>query len=74
MKHPLGEKLRYARQQLGYTQEELAEKLGFSRSLINHYELGRKYPRLKKLQLLANILGRPQDFFLDDRITVLSQD
>ncbi len=68
-----GKRLLYARENIGFTQEELANKIGCSRSLINHYENDRKQPRLKNLKLIAEILDRPQEFFLDDRIKIYSE-
>ena len=73
MEASFGKRLRYARERSGFTQEHLAEKIGCSRALINHYENDRKQPRLKNLKLIAEILDRPQEFFLDDRIKIYSE-
>lgn len=67
-----GLRLRFAREKLGLTQDELAKRLGCTRALINHYETGRSQPRLKKLALLAQILQMPQDFFLTDEVKIIS--
>ena len=67
-----GKRLRYARNRTGLTQEALANKIGCSRALINHYENDRKQPRLKNLKLLASALDLPQDFFTDDEIRIFS--
>jgi len=73
MENSFGTRLRFARHQANLTQDELARKIGCSPALINHYEVGRKKPRLKNLKLLAETLDRPQDFFLDERIRIYSE-
>lgn len=48
-----GKNLKYLRKQNGFTQEEMAEKLGIKRSLIGAYEEERADPRLEVLQILC---------------------
>ena len=50
-----GRNLKYLRKQKGYTQEEMAEKLGIKRSLIGAYEEERADPRLEVLQILCEM-------------------
>ncbi len=50
-----GKNLKYLRKQKGFTQEEMAEKLGIKRSLIGAYEEERAEPRLEVLQILCEM-------------------
>ncbi len=52
----VGDRIRLKREELGLTQEELANKLGYkSRSSVNKMENSRELP-LKKLVMMANVL------------------
>lgn len=55
-KEKLGKKVQKLRKALGYTQEELAEKLHISRTHMGHIEQGRKSPSLKLMEKLARVL------------------
>lgn len=55
-KEKLGKKVQKLRKTLGYTQEELAEKLSISRTHMGHIEQGRKSPSLKLMEKLARAL------------------
>ena len=46
-----------ARMKAGFTQEELAEKLGVSKASICQWENGRTRPSIKKLKPLSEILN-----------------
>lgn len=61
-----GSKLSSARKAAGFTQPELAEKLGTSTRAIQHYEQGRSTPPLPKLHKLAAILGVSLSYFEDE--------
>ena len=52
------------RERIGYTQEELAKKLGVSRSLVNNWENGYANISLKQLIKLAYIYQVPIDYLL----------
>jgi transcriptional regulator with XRE-family HTH domain len=54
-----GAAARERREQLGLTQEQLAERLGVDQGTIAHWELGTRQPRLAKLQAWADALGWP---------------
>lgn len=47
--------VKHLRQLKGWTQEELADKLGVVKSRISSYEAGRSSPRLEGLLLLAQL-------------------
>ena len=52
----IGERIKFRREQLGLTQEEVAKKCGYkSRSSINKIELSRSLP-LSKVELMARAL------------------
>lgn len=53
----LGELIVWHRQILGMTQEELAQKVGASRSVINKYEKNASSPKLFEALRLADTLG-----------------
>ncbi len=55
-KTKLGNKIQKIRKQLGYSQEELAEKIKISRTHMGHIEQGRKSPSLKLMEKLASEL------------------
>lgn len=55
-KEKLGRKVQKLRKALGYTQEELAEKLRISRTHMGHIEQGRKSPSLKLMEKIAKAL------------------
>ncbi len=53
----LGKKIQRLRKQKGLSQEELAEKLGFSRVYMGYIEQGRETPSLKLVIKLSKKLG-----------------
>ena len=56
--------LKFAREEEGWTQTELALKVGLKPSAISHFENGRRKPSTKNLVLLANALKVTTDFLL----------
>jgi len=50
---------RERREKLGWTQEQLAERLGVDQGTVAHWELGTRQPRLASLQAWAEALGVP---------------
>lgn len=50
----LSDMLTYLRKRNGYSQQELAEKLGMTRSAIGMYETGRREPDLETLEIFAD--------------------
>jgi transcriptional regulator with XRE-family HTH domain len=53
----VAEKVVAARQKLGLTQDQLAEKAGCAPLTVSHIESGRRNPTLKSLSLVATALG-----------------
>ena len=63
----VGALLRQARLEAGKTQKELAQLLGCSPKRISDYEYGERPIPLAELEVLAHALGRPLEYFLDER-------
>ena len=64
----IGVLLRQARQDAGYTQAELAEVLDCTPARVASFEMGRTEIPLSELETIAEFLGLPIDFFLDEGI------
>ncbi|MCK9421479.1 MAG: helix-turn-helix transcriptional regulator [Bacteroidales bacterium] len=56
--------LKAYRQNLGYTQEDLAKYIGVDRSLISHYENGTREITLIHLNKFSDLFGIETDDFL----------
>lgn len=54
---PIGQRIQEARKKAGYTQKELAEKIGVVTGTIQQYELGKRQPRIEQIQAIAAALG-----------------
>lgn len=64
MKLTIGEFLAEIRREKGYTQREVAEKLGISNRTLSAWEQGRAYPDILTLSQLAEIYGVTADEIL----------
>jgi len=53
----IDEKLQLLRKKNGYTQEELAERLGIARQTISKWENGQAVPELSGLIALSELYG-----------------
>ena len=62
----LYEKIYSQRRLKGFSQEELAEKLGVSRQAVSKWETGEALPEITKLKGLAEVFGVTTDFLLND--------
>ena len=63
MKIIYGSRIELARKLQGYTQKQLASKVGVNQSAINHYEKGLATPSDDILSRIANETGFTPDFF-----------
>lgn len=62
----IGRQIKRAREQMGISQEELAQRLGYtSPATISHFETGQRKISILDLQRLSEILGPPPQYFLD---------
>ncbi len=52
----IGKKIQKQRKEIGYTQEDLAYKIGVSRAYIGYIEQGRNAPSLEVLEKIAKHL------------------
>lgn len=61
-----GERLKQAREENGYTQQQLADKLYVTRQAVSKWEHGTRYPDLLTTKCIADILGVSIDKLLSD--------
>lgn len=59
-------KLKSLRELRGWSQEELAKRLGVSRSKIGNYEQGTREPGFEDLEAFADIFNVPIGYLVDD--------
>lgn len=64
----LADKIIMLRKKNGWSQEELAEKLGVSRQSISKYEGAQSIPDLDKILKLSEIFGVSTDFLVKDEL------
>lgn len=69
----LGERIRRARNELGLSLAAVAQQ-DFSRAFLNQVELGRSRPSTRTLQIIAERLQRPIEYFLQDPSTSTKAD
>lgn len=62
----IGKRMKQARERLGLTQEELAEKTGLTTNYISTLERGASFPRCEKLIILLNGLETSADAIFCD--------
>jgi transcriptional regulator with XRE-family HTH domain len=65
---PLGERIRQLRKEAGWSQAELAEKIGADPGRVSRYEAGRITPSAEALVRLAETLSISIDHLLVDGI------
>ncbi len=64
----LADKIINERKKNGWSQEELAEKLGVSRQSVSKWEGAQAIPDLQKILKLSELFGVSTDFLLKDDI------
>lgn len=59
----------------GYSQQELADKLGISKSSINMYERGERQPNFETLEMISDFFNVDVDYLLGrtDKTTILPE-
>ena len=62
----IGKNIKYYRKQKGYTQEKLAELVGFSISSLKSLESGNSLTSLGNFMRICRVLDVPSDFILSD--------
>ena len=68
------DKLKEARREKGYSQEQLAEKLNVSRQSVTKWETDSAYPQMQTLLLLSFVLGKSLDWLLQDEVETMGTD
>lgn len=68
-KTEFGNRLRAARREKGYTQEEFAEIVGISSGFVSEIERGLKTPSIETFTKIIEALGTSGDYVLVDYIT-----
>ncbi len=63
-KHLIGERLKTARELVGLTQSQVAERLSVSEMTVYRWETGKFEPSFAKLQALARLLQHPMEGLL----------
>lgn len=61
----IGKKLQMAREEAGLSQEQLASMLGCAQSTLSNYEKGKRRLYLTQLEQIAEVLGKPIEYFLE---------
>lgn len=69
----IGKRMKQRREELGLTQEQLAEKLDLTPNYISTVERGASFPRCEKLILLLNGLETSSDAVFCDVLTHSTQ-
>ena len=62
----IGENIKYLRKRAGYSQEQIARKLGITQGSVSLWEKGKTDPDTKTLVKLAQLFKVPMDYFLSD--------
>ena len=60
----IGSQIKHLRKASGYTQQELADKLDLTKSIVSAYELEKRAPSYVKLIELANLFHVTTDYLL----------
>lgn len=58
--------LEYLRKRKGWTQTDLANKLGTTWGVISHWELGKRQPRMEMVGKIAELFGVGPDIIFKD--------
>lgn len=64
------DQLKKARLDMNYTQQQVADLMGISKSTYCGYETGKRQPDVEKIKQLAHILNTTGDFLLETQRTV----
>ena len=59
--------LTYYMERMGKSQKEMAEIIGVAASTFNNWATGKKYPRIDKIEMLANYFGILKSDLIEDK-------
>ena len=71
MEHSIGKTIAALRKQYGWTQVELAEKLGVSDKAVSKWESNGGYPEVSQFPSIAKIFGVSIDYLMTGEETAL---
>lgn len=60
----IGRRLQIAREEAGFSQEQLAAMMGCAQSTLSNYEKGKRRLYLNQLEKIAEILEKPIEYFV----------
>lgn len=60
----IADRIQYLRKQKGYSQEELADKMGVSRQAVSKWESGQSSPDLEKVIAMSELFDVTTDYIL----------
>ena len=66
-KQVMAKNLKYYVEKSGRTQKDLAEVVGVAQSTFNEWVKGKKYPRIDKIEILANFFGILKSDLIEDK-------
>lgn len=69
----LGKRIKKIREEKGFTQQQLADKLGISIHTVSKYEQGQREPSMEIMNKIANILKVELFEFIVDKEDVLKK-
>lgn len=61
--------LSYYIERSGKTQKELALKWGIATSTLNNWVMGKKYPRMDKVEMMANYFGILKSDLIEEKLS-----
>lgn len=60
----ISDRIQYLRKQKGFSQEELADKVGVSRQAVSKWESGQSTPDLDRIIIMSELFGVTTDYIL----------
>lgn len=63
----IGQRLRIAREAIGYTLEKAERESGIGKSSLSEFENAKREPKFSQLSKLAELYRKPIEFFLTDK-------
>lgn len=65
MTNKFSKKLKKIMYEKGFTQKDLAEKLGVSQAFISSWQVGKRNPKLSSIKKISEALNVPVDYFFE---------
>lgn len=66
-KEVMARNLKYYMERMGKNQKEMAEIVGVATSTFNDWMKGKKYPRIDKIEIMANYFGIQKSDLIEDK-------